>query len=83
MTMQAASLREKGINAAYISGSEDPHSYSEEKSCTVTVQDIVSSDTNVWIASPETCLGSLREKITEASSSIRAVFIDEAHCILK
>ena len=83
MTMQASKLNEKGIKAAYIISQDDPDSYIDSASCSVSVTNLMDSDIDVWIASPETCLGSLRELIATKAKNIRAIFIDEAHCILK
>ena len=84
MQSQVNSLQERGIKATYL---KDLllHSSVEEGVESITLSDIGDGEIDIIFASPESILGHQRDSILHLSSKkyIKAIFVDEAHCIKK
>lgn len=74
MRYQVEGLLKKNVRAVYL----------EEMEC-CTMGDIISGEVEIIFSSPESLLGKHRTMLTELTKNdaVRAIFIDEAHCVKK
>ena len=89
MKSQVEKLNEKGVDAIYLKGTELIHGNSGDKievsKDKNLIKDISSLETDIIFSSPESLLGTNRNLLMELATknTIKAIFIDEAHCIKK
>ena len=76
MQYQAEGLQKRGMKAVYLQ---------DLKTANVTTDDLEKGKCDVILASPESLLGEYRSLLTKLSNNkvLKAIFIDEAHCIKK
>ena len=76
MQYQAEGLQKKGVKAVYLQ---------DLLKSNVTVEDLENGKCDIIFASPESLLGEHRALMTKMSKNrvLKAIFIDEAHCIKK
>ena len=76
MQYQAEGLQKKGVEAVYLQ---------DLLKSNVTVEDLENGKCDIIFASPESLLGEHRALMTKMSKNrvLKAIFIDEAHCIKK
>ena len=84
MRSQVNSLQKRGIKATYLKDLLLQSSV-EEGVENITLSDIRDGEIDIIFASPESILGHQRDLILQLSSKkyIKAIFVDEAHCIKK
>ena len=82
MRSQVSHMKTLGLKAAYLS---DITGHRVESEDTVSMKDIVCGNFDILLCSPESVLGEHRSIIKNLSEChiLRAIFIDEAHCITK
>ena len=81
MQYQASQLTKKGVKAVYI---QDVMANTEENS-QIRMEDVSNGKCDIIFASPESLLGEHRSMLINLSNkkALKALFIDEAHCIKK
>ena len=79
MRSQVVKLKALGLKAAYLT---DIGGRGSDK---ITMMDIISGQFDILVCSPESVLGEHRDLIKGLSEKniLRAIFVDEAHCIVK
>ena len=84
MRSQVNSHQKRGIKATYLKDSLLQSSV-EEGVENITLSDIRDGEIDIIFASPESILGHRKDLILHLSSNkyIKAIFVDEAHCIKK
>ena len=82
MKSQVLKLKSLGLTAVYLS---DIKFNGQEQSEEISVNDIHAGKFDVLLCSPESILGDHRNIVGDLSKKgiLRALFIDEAHCITK
>ncbi|XP_071089393.1 recQ-like DNA helicase Blm [Haliotis cracherodii] len=91
MTKQTEKCSSIGLKSVYLKGQHDPTPDDDDDDDLVhvmdqiSIQDIKSGDIGIIFASPETVLGTQRDVIQDLTKEkiLKAIFIDEAHCIAK
>ena len=76
MQYQAQGLQKKGVTAVYLQ---------DLCKANMTIEDLENGKCDIILASPESLLGEYRSLLIKMSKNrvLKAIFVDEAHCIKK
>ena len=81
MRTQVQKRKSLGLKAAYLTDVID-----RKDSAEISVKDIKSGQFDILVCSPESILGdhrSIVKDLSEKKAILRAIFVDEAHCIVR